>query len=314
MNAFWAWWQNLPATIDPTIVAIGSFRLQYYGLMYLVAFVLTYLLAAWRIKREPGWFLTTEQLQGVLTAMILGLIIGGRLGYVLFYNFTYYMDHPLEIVLPFRWDDGLRFTGIAGMSFHGGLIGVIIGALLYVRAARLDFRRMADLLVPCIPLGYTFGRLGNFLNGEFWGRVTRSAIGMRFPDAPDPALLRHPSQLYEAFGEGILLFVILWTIRARFRAPGAMLALYLIGYGAIRFVIEFFREPDAHLGVIWFSFSMGQLLCTAMVLTGLVLLFVFHRLGRCLPAPPRKPGEVTASPTKSSGKSARSRKRPGRDA
>jgi phosphatidylglycerol:prolipoprotein diacylglycerol transferase len=271
MNEFWNFWQHLPANIDPVIFQIGSFRLQYYGLMYIVAFGCTYALARYRLKTEPRWDLSVEHLQGVMTAIIIGLVLGARLGYVLFYNLGYYLQHPLEVFLPFEFQNGVRFTGISGMSYHGGLIGCIIGALWYIRKYRLSFTKVSDLLVPCIPAGYTFGRLGNFINGELWGRVTTAPIGMYFPDAPGDSL-RHPSQLYEAFGEGILLFVVLWSLRNRIRTPGVMLALYLIGYGIVRFIIEFFREPDAHLGFIFFSLSMGQLLCLVMICAGAVLL------------------------------------------
>ena len=156
--------------------------------------------------------------------MIIGVIVGGRLGYVLFYNLAYYLRHPLEIFLPFRWEGGFAFTGIAGMSFHGGLIGVLFGAWLYVRRNRLDYREVADLFAPAVPLGYTFGRLGNFINGELFGRATDWPIGMYFPGAPDMAL-RHPSQLYEAFFEGLVLFALLWALRRRDMPRGAMLAL-----------------------------------------------------------------------------------------
>jgi len=270
MDAFWIWWQNLPANIDPVIFRIGGFRMQYYGLMYLVAFGLTYGLAIYRIHRRERQTLSREQLQGLMTAMIVGVILGARLGYVLFYNFSYYLHHPLEIILPFEFANGLRFTGIAGMSYHGGLIGTITAAWYHIRKQGLDFRKTADFIVPCIPLGYTFGRLGNFINGELWGRVTTSPIGMHFPLSQDPLLLRHPSQLYEAFGEGIFLFIVLWLLRNQFRTSGAMLSIYLVGYGLIRFIIEYFRQPDAHLGFIVFNFSMGQLLCMAMITAGIL--------------------------------------------
>jgi phosphatidylglycerol---prolipoprotein diacylglyceryl transferase len=196
---------------------------------------------------------------------------------VLFYNLAYYLHHPLEVVLPFSLENGFHFTGISGMSYHGGLIGTIVCGAWYVHKHRLSFLKMADLLIPCIPAGYTFGRLGNFINGELWGRVTTSPIGMYFPGAPG-STLRHPSQLYEAFGEGMFLFVILWLLRTRVRTPGAMLAIYLVGYGAVRFLIEYFRQPDAQLGLVILSFSMGQLLCSAMVMAGLGLwFFLAHR-------------------------------------
>lgn len=271
MENFLYGWQHLPSRMDPVILEIGGFRLQYYGLMYIVAFAITYGLAAYRIRRADRFRVDSEQLQGLMTAMILGLIIGARLGYVLFYNFSYYLSHPLEVILPFDFSGGFRFTGITGMSYHGGLIGVVVATILFVRSNRLDFFRTADLIVPCIPLGYTFGRLGNFINGELYGRVTAHPIGMFFPLAPGPDR-RHPSQLYEAFFEGIVLFAFLWWIKDRTATRGAMLAVYLIGYGLVRFFIEYTREPDAHLGFVLMSFSMGQLLCAAMMLAGGLLL------------------------------------------
>jgi phosphatidylglycerol:prolipoprotein diacylglycerol transferase len=173
----------------------------------------------------------------------------------------------------------VSFTGISGMSYHGGLIGVILVAWLYIRKAGLDWWRMADLYLPAIPLGYTFGRLGNFINGELFGRVTTASIGMYFPMA-QAGELRHPSQLYEAFFEGIFLFAVLWSIRKIKMPKGAMLALYLIGYGTVRFFIEYFRQPDAHLGFVLFSFSMGQVLCLLMIGCGVsLLIYLHHRQG-----------------------------------
>lgn len=267
MDDFLFWWQHLPEHMNPVIFEIGSFKLQYYGLMYIVAFAITYGLAIYRLRREDRFQIDAEQLQGLMTAMILGLIVGARLGYVLFYNFSYYLHHPLEIILPFEFSGGIRFTGITGMSYHGGLIGVVVATVIFVRKNRLDFFGMADLIVPCIPLGYTFGRVGNFINGELFGRVTTHPIGMFFPFAPGPGR-RHPSQLYEAFFEGIVLFIVLWTVKKRVTTRGAMLALYFMGYGLVRFFIEYARQPDAHLGFIFLSFSMGQLLCLAMILAG----------------------------------------------
>ena len=275
MNSFWHWWQHLPEHMNPVIFQIGSFRLQYYGLMYLVAFGVTYALASYRLKKEPRWQLSNDHLQGLLTAMIIGLVIGARLGYVLFYNLPYYTEHPLEIILPFSFTNGFHFTGISGMSYHGGLICTIIGAWWYIHRNKLDFKEMADLLIPCIPLGYTFGRLGNFINGELWGRPTTVPWGMYFPSGGP--VLRHPSQLYEAFGEGVLLFVVLWPLRNKIRTPGAMLALYLMGYGTVRFVIEYFRQPDEQLGFVFLGFSMGQILCSVMIAAGAIMLFLLLR-------------------------------------
>ena len=283
MDAFWAWWQHLPHHMDPVILEIGGFKLQYYGMMYLVAFGVTYALAAYRIKTETRWALSLDALQGLLTAMIIGLVVGARLGYVVFYNLGYYLQHPLEIILPIRFDGGIHFTGISGMSYHGGLICTIIGAYWFIARNRLSFRSMADLLIPCIPAAYTFGRLGNFINGELWGRATNVPWGMYFPSGGP--VLRHPSQLYEAAGEGILLFLMLWPLRNRVPLHGAMLPLYLIGYGAVRFFIEFVRQPDNHLGFVFLNFSMGQILCSAMIATGIALLVVFQRI----PQAPVKP-------------------------
>jgi phosphatidylglycerol:prolipoprotein diacylglycerol transferase len=284
VNDFRQWWQHIPEHLDPVIISIGSFKLQYYGLMYIVAFALTYGLVAYRLKREDRFQVTQEQVQALITYMMLGVIVGGRLGYVLFYNADYFLENPLEIILPFDFSEGIRFTGITGMSFHGGLIFVILFAWLYCRKNRISFLDMADLFIPAIPLGYTFGRLGNFINGELYGRITTAPIGMMFPLAPGNSL-RHPSQLYEAFFEGILLFALLWSLKSRFRMPGSMLALYLIGYGLVRFFIEYFRQPDAHIGFVFFSFSMGQLLCLAMIAAGAVLFFWLkhrcRRLGGC---------------------------------
>lgn len=276
MGSFWQWWQHIPGRLDPVIFEIGGFRLQYYGLMYVVGFVVTYILVRHRLKTEPQFTATTDQVQALLTYMMLGVIVGGRLGYVLFYNPAYFLRHPLEIALPFDLSDGFRFTGITGMSFHGGLACVILFAWLYCRKAGLDFREMADLFLPAIPLGYTFGRIGNFINGELYGRVTELPVGMVFPSAPG-SRLRHPSQLYEAFFEGIFLFVILWSLRRRTRVRGALLAYFLIGYGTVRFFIEFVRQPDAHLGAVLFFMSMGQVLCLLMVLAGLLLVVYLRR-------------------------------------
>jgi phosphatidylglycerol:prolipoprotein diacylglycerol transferase len=272
MQGILNWWQHLPQHMDPVIFQIGSFKLQYYGLMYIVAFAFTYFLALYRIRREDRFQMDVEQLQGLMTAMILGLIIGARLGYVLFYNLPYYLSHPLEIILPFEFSGGIRFTGITGMSYHGGLIGVVIGAIIFGRKNNFSFFHIADLIVPCIPLGYTFGRLGNFINGELYGRATTAKIGMYFPQAGGSGM-RHPSQLYEAFFEGIVLFVLLWLLRRRVNLSGAMLGIYLMGYGTVRFMIEFARQPDDQLGFVWLSFSMGQLLCAAMILSGAGVLF-----------------------------------------
>jgi phosphatidylglycerol:prolipoprotein diacylglycerol transferase len=278
MSTFWHWWQHLPEKMDPVIFQIGSFRLQYYGMMYIVAFAITYLLVLYRMRTEPRFKdISDEQMQGLFTAMIIGLILGARLGYVVFYNLPYYIEHPLEIFLPFSINNGWQFTGITGMSFHGGFIGCFIGHLMFVRNNKMNFWDTTDIMMPCQPLGYTFGRLGNFINGELYGRTTDAVYGMYFPNAADTSL-RHPSQLYEAASEGILFFLIMWFIlRKRVKTRGAMLGIYMIGYGLIRFFIEFVRQPDAHLGFVFFSFSMGQVLCAIMILIGTGL-YIYRRI------------------------------------
>jgi len=244
--------------------------------MYIVAFAITFFLVLYRVKREERFKITSDQVKDLTTYMVLGLVIGARLGYVVFYNLSYYLKHPLEIILPFSFSNGVTFTGISGMSYHGGLIGVSLASWLYIRRAKLDWWSAVDLYIPAIPLGYTFGRLGNFINGELFGRVTTSSIGMYFPMAK-AGELRHPSQLYEAFFEGIFLFAILWSIRKIKIPKGAMLSLYLIGYGTVRFVIEYFREPDAQIGFVFLSFSMGQILCSLMIAGGVFLYFYLQR-------------------------------------
>jgi phosphatidylglycerol---prolipoprotein diacylglyceryl transferase len=277
MNNFLIWWQHVPEKINPVIFEIGGLKLQYYGLMYIVAFLITYMLVLYRIKREKEFSVSAEEIQNLTMYMIIGLIVGARLGYVLFYNLSYYLGNPLEIFLPFSFSNGITLTGISGMSFHGGLIGILVSSWIYTRKTGLIFWGMADLFVPAIPLGYTFGRLGNFINGELYGRITSAPIGMYFPLAPG-SNLRHPSQLYEAFFEGIFLFIVLWNLRKVQKPRGAMLAFYLIGYGIVRFFIEYFRQPDAHIGFIFMSFSMGQLLCGVMIAGGIVLYLYLSRI------------------------------------
>lgn len=269
-------WQHLPEHINPNLFEFGSFQIRYYSLMYIIAFLLTYILATYRIKSE-NYEYKTEDVQDFFIWAIVGLILGARLGYVLFYNFTYYMNHPLEIILPFEFAHGMRYVGISGMSYHGGAIGVFLASIIFCHKRQIHFWRFADLLCPTIPLGYTFGRIGNFINGELYGKITSMPWGMYFP-LDFTHRLRHPSQLYEAFFEGIVLFIILWSIRKKGYFEGFLLALYLIGYGLIRFIIEFFREPDTQIGLIWGILSMGQILCILMVLTGVCIYMIRRRI------------------------------------
>lgn len=267
METFITTWQHLPYHIKPYLFSVGAFQLRYYSLMYIVAFAVVYLLTRHRIKTEKYEY-TIETLQDVMVWGMLAIIIGARLGEVFFYNFSYYLRHPLEIFLPFSFSDGIHFTGISGMSYHGGVIGVILVTWFLFRKRKINFWRFADLIVPAIPLGYTFGRIGNFTNGELWGRVTSVPWGMYFP-LDMTRSLRHPSQLYEAFFEGIFLFCILWPLRKKSPFDGFLLGLYIFGYGFVRFVIEFFREPDFMVGPI----SIGQLLCSLMMIAGIMVIF-----------------------------------------
>jgi len=266
MDSLIAAWQNLPGQINPNFLEFGAFQIRYYSLMYLVAFTVTYFLVMYRIRDEKYAY-TSETIQDLMIWLIIGLILGGRLGYVLFYNFDYYLHRPWEILLPFDFSNGVRFVGISGMSFHGGAIGAILAALMFCRGRQINFWRLADLFCPAIPLGYTFGRIGNFINGELYGRATNVPWGMVFPHDPEQ-LLRHPSQLYEAFLEGIALFIILWAVRKKTPFDGFLLALYIIGYGLVRFFIEFYRQPDVQLGYFFGFLTMGQILCFIMISCG----------------------------------------------
>jgi len=270
MEVFINMWQNLPAQISPVLFSIGPFQLRYYSLMYIIAFALVYLMVSYRIKHE-NYEYSTETIQDYMVWAMLGVIFGGRLGYVLFYNFGYYLQHPLEIILPFDFSNGIKFIGLSGMSYHGGLIGVAVVSLYFCLKNKINFWRFADLFMPAVPLGYTFGRIGNFINGELFGRATTMPWGMYFPLDPTQQL-RHPSQLYEAFFEGIVLFAILWLLRKKKRFDGYLLGIYLCGYGFVRFIIEFFREPDYQLGFVLGFLSMGQVLCLLMILCGAVIL------------------------------------------
>jgi len=266
MDALLAAWQNLPGQMNPNFLEFGVFQVRYYSLMYLVAFALTYFLVMYRIRNEKYDY-TAETIQDLMIWLIIGLILGGRLGYVLFYNFDYYLQRPWEILLPFDFSNGIRFVGISGMSFHGGAIGAILAATLFCRGRQINFWRMADLFCPAIPLGYTFGRIGNFINGELYGRATTVPWGMVFPHDPE-RLLRHPSQLYEAFLEGIFLFIVLWVARKKSPFDGFLLALYFVGYGLVRFFIEFYRQPDVQLAYFFGFLTMGQILCFIMIACG----------------------------------------------
>lgn len=265
-----SWWTRLPYLVSPNLIEFNGFAIRYYSLMYVLAFVTVYALIRYRLKTEK-FTVTVENLDTFFIWAACGVILGGRLGYVLFYNLSYYLHHPLQVFLPFNFENGFSFTGISGMSYHGGLVGVILAGLLFCRKHRIHFFQFTDLICPAVPLGYTFGRIGNFLNSELYGRITEVPWAMVFPSDPTHAL-RHPSQLYEAFFEGIFIFGILWTIRKSRSFSQMMLGLYLITYGLVRFVIEFYRLPDAHINFVIDRFSMGQLLCGLMIAAGGLLI------------------------------------------
>lgn len=232
--------------------------------MYVFAYVAIYLVAKRRAKRESVP-LSQERIMDALVWSVVGLAVGARLFYVIFYEPSFYFSHPLSIIWPFQ--DG-RFTGISGLSFHGGCIGAIIAFVLFCRKNRVNIWTLGDLFIPLIPIGLFFGRIGNFINGELYGRVTSSPIGMRF--LSDPNHLRHPSQLYEALLEGIVLFLVLGYFRRRVHGP-KLLAFFLGSYAILRFIAEFFREPDVQLGYFFDWMTMGQIFSVGMVVVAGIL-------------------------------------------
>lgn len=248
---------------DPVLVQLGPLQVRWYGLMYVLGFAASYLLVHHQIKKYRLSRLS-DHFENLNLALIISLVVGARLGYVLFYNPAYYLAHPAEI--PATWQ--------GGMSFHGALVGLLLGGYLYCRTANLDFLQTADVYIVTTPIGLGLGRLGNFINGELFGRVTDVPWAMIFPQGGP--LPRHPSQLYEFVLEGVVLFALLWTAKnvywRRGWQRGNLLALFLIGYGLMRSLVEFFREPDAQLGFLFNLLTMGQLLSGLMIAAGLLLL------------------------------------------
>jgi phosphatidylglycerol:prolipoprotein diacylglycerol transferase len=233
--------------------------------MYLVGFVVGYLVIRSELKRKGGP-IPAETADDLLFYLILGLLIGGRLGYALLYNPGAYVTAPWEVLAIWH----------GGMSFHGGLVGMVVSGWIFARRRGAPFLALADIGALASPIGLMFGRIGNFINGELYGRVTSVPWGIVFPMAGD--IPRHPSQLYEALLEGPILFVLLWWLRVRVRHEGEVLASFLILYGVFRFIVEFFREPDVQIGFILTSFTMGQVLCVLMVLAGIGLLTYIRRV------------------------------------
>lgn len=239
--------------IDPIAFSIGPLAVRWYGLMYLAGFMSAYVTIRILIARTQ-LPLRAEMVSDLLFACVLGVVAGGRLGYVLFYNFSYYLRHPLELF--YLWQ--------GGMSFHGGLIGVVVAATWFCFRQRLPTGKIADILVLSSCFGLFFGRIGNFINGELWGRVTTVPWGMVFPGAGFSP--RHPSQLYEAVLEGPVLFLFLLLLYRLKLKPWSVFFGFIGGYALLRFFIEYVREPDAHLGVLAIGLTVGQLLCLPMVI------------------------------------------------
>lgn len=245
--------------IDPIIFSVGPVALRWYGLMYLIAFAIAWFLAN-RQAQKPGSGWTEQQVSDLLFQGFLGVILGGRIGYVLFYQFDMFMQDPLYL---FR-----IWTG--GMSFHGGLLGVLVAMAWFAHRNNKGYLQLGDFVAPLIPLGLAAGRLGNFINAELWGRPTDVPWAVLFPNAG--AQPRHPSQLYEFLLEGVVLFILIILLRRTNPPTGALGGLFLAGYGSARFFVEFYREPDEHLGVLSAGMSMGQWLSLPMIIIGIGLI------------------------------------------
>ncbi len=247
---------------DPIAIQIGPLAVRWYGLMYLAGFVAFLWLGKRRAAAQPWHGMRALDIDDLLFYGVLGVVLGGRLGQVLFYEPGYYLVHPVEILAVWK----------GGMAFHGGFLGVLVAMALWARRSGKTFLQVTDFIAPLVPLGLMAGRIGNFINGELWGRVADAALpwAMVFPQVD--TLPRHPSPLYQAAGEGLLLFVMLWLFSARQRALGQVSGMFLIGYGVLRFVAEWFREPDHGIFGLSYVVSMGQWLSLPMILVGLWLL------------------------------------------
>ena len=244
---------------DPVAVRLGPLAIHWYGLMYLTAFASAWLLGRWRISHGKTR-LTLKDLEDIIFYGVLGVIVGGRLGYVVFYKPIYYLSHPVEIF--YLWE--------GGMSFHGGLLGVLVMVTWIARSRKYKWLEVSDFVAPLIPLGLAAGRLGNFINGELWGRPSTLAWAMVFPQSGD-GIARHPSQLYQLGLEGLLLFALVWWFANKPRPTGQVSAVFLMGYGFFRFIAEYAREPDDFLGLLTAGLSMGQWLSLPMIAAGAVL-------------------------------------------
>jgi phosphatidylglycerol:prolipoprotein diacylglycerol transferase len=278
-------WQHLPEKLNPIAFRLGPVEISWYGIMYVLAFALVYFLVRHRLRTEKS-SISLETVRDFFPWGIAGLLLGARLGDVFIYDWEYFSAHPLEIFLPFDVQNHWQYVGIYGMSFFGGLVGLAIAFYFFSflrsglknRFPPLNKGRypkgggvleFSDLFAPTVPLALALGRLGNFINGELWGRTTNAPWGMYFPN-DFSGQLRHPSQIYEMLLEGVLLFVILWSIRKIKLPVGYLTAYFLIGYGLARFAAEFFREPDN--GWIFAHLTLGQWLCIAMIIFGIFLI------------------------------------------
>jgi len=255
---------NYPA-INPVAFEFGPLKIHWYGISYVAGI----LLAWWLMRRRAGLYKwSNEQIADLVFYAAIGLIIGGRLGSVLFYNLPYYLEHPLEIIMINR----------GGMSFHGGLIGGLIAVWIYGRRINRPFIEIIDFMAPVVPVGLFFGRIANFINGELWGAPSTLPWAMVFPDLRAGGIPRHPSQLYEALLEGILLFIILWCYSAKPRPTMAVSGLFLLGYGIFRSLVEFVREPDANIGYLAFDWvTLGQLLSLPMIVAGIIMMVLAYK-------------------------------------
>jgi phosphatidylglycerol:prolipoprotein diacylglycerol transferase len=263
--------------IDPIALQLGPLAVHWYGLTYLAAFGLFMALGLRRLHQQPFARLVAQgvwqkrDVEDILFLGVMGVVLGGRIGYCLFYKPLYYLAHPLEVFAVWQ----------GGMSFHGGLLGVVVAMVWFARSRQRPFLQVMDFVAPCVPTGLAAGRVGNFINGELWGRVADPSLpwAMVFRGAGD--LPRHPSQVYQFLLEGMLLFVLIWWYARTERKPGQVAAAFVLGYGVFRFIAEYFREPDAHLGLLALGMSMGQWLCVPMVVVGA---WVWHWAGKQNPA------------------------------
>jgi len=248
--------------IDPIIFSIGPVALRWYGMMYLIGFLGAMFLANKAADKSKGEW-TRDQVSDLLFYGFLGVILGGRIGYVLFYQWEYFLTDPLYLFQIWQ----------GGMSFHGGLLGVIAAVYIFSRKTNKSFLSVGDFVAPLVPIGLGMGRLGNFINAELWGRQTDVPWAMVFP-TDSLQLPRHPSQLYEFFLEGVVLFIILYVVTRKPRSLGLASGTFLIGYGVFRSIVEFYREPDAHLGLYFSFISQGQILSLPMILVGMLVIYL----------------------------------------